>query len=109
MKSMTTFIDSPIKSGSMLYSQVHLTYRDIGATLTIVDPDGTCCRVRESFIRRSTEILRRYIPYEKDGERVVELESKTLDQEIQGYSGKYMISVYDFMYDLRSEVRGFPF
>ena len=65
-----------------------LTYRDIGATFTIVDPDGTRHNARESFIRRATTILSRYIQYEEDGEIIIELGSKTLTQEIQDHSGK---------------------
>lgn len=65
-----------------------LTYRDIGATFTIVDPDGTRRNARESFIRRATNILSRYIQHEEDGEAIIELGSKTLDQEIQDHSGK---------------------
>jgi len=64
-----------------------LTYRDIGSTITVIDPDGTQRTVPEGFLRRATSILRRYIQHEKDGEMVVRLQSKTLDQEIQNYSG----------------------
>ncbi len=64
-----------------------LTYRDIGATLEVVDPDGTRHTVTESFLRRATDI-RRYIVSEEDGEQVVELVSRTLDQEIRAFKGK---------------------
>ena len=63
------------------------TYRDIGATLTIINPDGTCRTVLESFIRRATSILSRYIREEEDGQIVIRLRSKTIDQEIQNHSG----------------------
>ena len=63
------------------------TYRDIGTTLTIINPDGTCLTVLESFIRRATSILSRYIQEEEDGQTVIRLRSKTLDQEIRDHSG----------------------
>ena len=64
-----------------------LTYRDIGATIEVVDPDGTRHFVTESFLRRATDILSRYIVSEKDGEQVVHI-SRTLDQEIKAFTGK---------------------
>ena len=65
-----------------------LTYRDIGATIEVVDPDGTRRSVTESFLRRTTDILSRYIISEKDGEQVVQLASRTLDQEIRAFTSK---------------------
>ena len=65
-----------------------LIYRDIGATIEIVDPDGTRHSVTESFLRRATDILSRYIVSEEDGEQVVQLISRTLDQEIKAFTGK---------------------
>ena len=65
-----------------------LTYRDIGATLEVVNPDGTRHTATESFLRRATDILSRYIVSEEDGEQVVQLVSRTLDQEIRAFTGK---------------------
>ena len=59
-----------------------LTYRDIGATLVVVDPDGTRHTVTESFLRRTTDILRRHVACDDDGERVIHLLSRTLNQEL---------------------------
>lgn len=68
-----------------------LTYRDIGSTIKIIDPDGTEHTARESFIRRTTNILTRYIiQHDEDGENIIKLRSKTLDQEIQAHSGDTM-------------------
>ena len=63
-----------------------LTYRDIGATIEVVDPDGTRHSVTESFLRRATDIP--IIISEEDGEQVVQLISRTLDQEIKTFMGK---------------------
>ena len=65
-----------------------LIYRDIGATIEVVDPDGTHHSVTESFLRRATDILSRYIVSEEDREQVVRLVSRTLDQEIKAFTGK---------------------
>ena len=65
-----------------------LTYRDIGATLEVVDPDGTRHTATESFLRRATDILSRYIVSEEDGEQVIRLVSRTLNQEIRAFTGK---------------------
>ncbi len=59
-----------------------LTYRDIGATMVVVDPDGTRHTVTESFLRRATDILGRHVACDEDDERVVHLLSRTLNQEI---------------------------
>ena len=63
-----------------------LTYRDIGATIEVVDPDGTRHSVTESFLRRATDIP--IIISEEDGEQAVQLISRTLDQEIKAFMGK---------------------
>lgn len=65
-----------------------LTYRDIGATIAVVDPGGTRHWAAESFLRRATDILSRHIVSEEDGERVLHLLSRTLDEEIRSFSGK---------------------
>ena len=65
-----------------------LIYRNIGVTIEVVDPDGTRHSVTESFLRRATDILSRYIVSEEDGEQVVQLISRTLDQEIKAFTGK---------------------
>ncbi len=57
-----------------------LTYRDIGATVAVVDPDGTRHTVTESFLRRATNIP--VVCTEEDGEQVIRLISRSLDQEI---------------------------
>ena len=63
-----------------------LVYRDIGATIEVVDPDGTRHTVTESFLRRATNIS--IILSEEDGERVIRLISRTLEEEIQAHTGK---------------------
>ena len=65
-----------------------LTYRDIGATIMVVDPNGTRHTVTESFLRRATDILNRYIASDEDGERTVHLMSRTLDEEIRASAGR---------------------
>ena len=60
-----------------------LTYRDIGATVEVINPDGKRHTVKESFLRRATDILNCYIAYEEEGEWVIQLKSRTLDQEIR--------------------------
>ena len=57
-----------------------LTYRDIGATVAVVDPDGTRHTVTESFLRRATNIP--VVCTEEDGEQVIRLISRSLDREI---------------------------
>ena len=64
-----------------------LTYRDVGATVVVVDPDGTRHTVSESLLRRATDILNRHIAIDEDGERVVQLLSRTLDEEITAAPG----------------------
>ena len=63
-----------------------LTYRDIGATIEVVDPDGTRHSVRESFLRRATDIP--IIISEENGGQVIQLISRTLDQELKAFTGK---------------------
>ena len=63
-----------------------LAYRDIGATIDVVDPNGTRHTVTESFLRRATDIP--LICTEEDGKQVVRLFSRTLDQEIRAFTGK---------------------
>lgn len=65
-----------------------LTYRDIGATITVVDSNGTRHSATESFLRRATDILSRHIASEEDRERVIHLMSRTLNEEIRSFSGK---------------------
>ena len=48
-----------------------LVYRDIGATIEVEDPNGTRRTVRESFLRRATDIPLIYS--DEDGERVLRL------------------------------------
>ena len=64
-----------------------LVYRDIGATLEVVDPNGTRHTVTESFLRRATSILGRYIEYDESWGRVVYLTARSLKQEIEAYTG----------------------
>ena len=64
-----------------------LTYRDIGAAIVVVEPNGTRKTVQESFLRRATDILNRYISSDEDGERVIRLISRSLDEEISASSG----------------------
>ena len=67
--------------------QSALTYREIGATFAVVDPDGTRHTVSESFLRRATDILQRHIANDEDGERIVQLMARTLDEEIRAFPG----------------------
>ena len=69
--------------------QSALTYRDIGATVVVVDPNGTRHTVRESFLRRATDILQRHIAYDEEGERVVQLMARTLSDEIRAFPGRH--------------------
>ena len=64
-----------------------LTYRDIGAAIVVVDPNGTRHTVSESFLRRATDILQRHIANDEDGERVIQLMARTLDEEIRALPG----------------------
>lgn len=65
------------------------TYRDIGATVTVVNPDRTRIPgVREGFLRHATDLLSRHIVSEEDGERVIHLMSRSLKDEIRAFSGK---------------------
>ena len=64
-----------------------LTYRDIGASFRVVDPNGDCHLVSESFLRRATDILSRHIPSEEEGERTIQLMSRTLKEEIRTFPG----------------------
>ncbi len=63
-----------------------LTYRDIGATVVVVDPDGRRHTVRELFLRRATNVP--LVFTEEDGTRVIRLLSRTLDEEIRRSSVK---------------------
>ena len=60
-----------------------LTYRGIGATVRVVDPNGDSHVVTESFLGRATDILSRYIASDVDGERTISLMSRTLKEEIR--------------------------
>ena len=64
-----------------------LTYRDIGATVTVVDSDGTRHSATESFLRRATAIPI-LIELDEDGEQVIRLIARTLDEAIRDFSGK---------------------
>ena len=65
-----------------------LTYRDIGASVVVVDPNGTRHTVSESFLRRSTDILSRHVATDEGGERVVQLMSRSLDEEVRASPDK---------------------
>ena len=65
-----------------------LTYRDIGATVRVVDPNGESALATESFLRRATDILSRYIVSDEDGERTIHLKSRTLKGEIRMFPGR---------------------
>ena len=65
-----------------------LTYRDIGATIRVVDPNGDSARVTESFLRRATDILNRCIAREEEGEWTICLQSRTLKEEIRMFPGR---------------------
>ena len=82
-----------------------LIYRDIGATIEVVDPNGTRHSVTESFLRRTTDIP--IIVSEEDGEQVVQLVSRTLDQEIRAFTGKP--SVQKMTWYVRSPIGGEDF
>ena len=63
-----------------------LVYRDIGATVEVEDPNGTRRTVRESFLRRATDIPPIYS--DENGEPVIRLVSRTLKEEIMACTGK---------------------
>ena len=65
-----------------------LTYRDIGATVRVVDPNGESHVVSESFLRRATDILSRHIPSDEDGEWTIRLMSRTLKEECRVFPGR---------------------
>ena len=66
-----------------------LAYREIGETIQIVDPNGTRHTATESFLRRATNILNRYISCDDDdGQRTVTLLSRTLKEEIRAFTGE---------------------
>ena len=65
-----------------------LTYRDIGATFRVVDPNGDSHTVSESFLRRATDILSRHIPSDEEGEWTIRLMSHTLKEEIRAFPGR---------------------
>ncbi len=60
-----------------------LAYRDIGATIEVVDPNGDRRTVQESFLRRTTDVLDRFVEEYEDGARVVRLLRCGLDEEIR--------------------------
>ena len=62
-----------------------LTYRDIGASVCVVDPDGTRHTVTESFLRRATDIP--VVCEEEDGQLVIRLTSRSLNDEIVEATG----------------------
>ena len=64
-----------------------LTYRDIGAAVRVVDPNGDSHVVTESFLRRATDILSRHILSAEDGEWTIRLMSRTLKEEIRVFPG----------------------
>ena len=64
-----------------------LTYRDIGATVRVVDPNGESHVVSESFLRRATDILSRHIPSDESGEWTIRLMSRTLKEECRVFPG----------------------
>ena len=61
-----------------------LTYRDIGSTVVVVDPDGKRHTVTESFLRRATDVP--LVFAEENGSRVIYLPSRTLDEKIRASS-----------------------
>ena len=64
-----------------------LTYRDIGATVEVVNPDGKRHTVTESFLRRATDISLVYS--EEDGARVIRMPpGRTLDEAIWACSSR---------------------
>ena len=65
-----------------------LTYRDIGATVRVVDPNGDSALVTESFLHRATDILSRHIASDEDGEWTVRLMSRTLEEEVRRFPGR---------------------
>ena len=68
-----------------------LTYRDIGATVRVVDPNGDSHVVSGSFLRRATDILSRHIPSDEDGEWTIRLMSHALKEEIRAFPGRQEI------------------
>ena len=75
----------PHKRWVMALLAAAFQYRDIGSTITVVDPDGSARPVRESYLRRTTDLLNRYIAHYEDGEPVIRLTAKSLDDEVRSY------------------------
>ena len=78
--------DQPHKRWVEALLKSALAYRDIGAKIVVVDPDGSETPVSESFLRRSTDILRTHVVHDRDGEWTVELKRRPLDAEIDRFS-----------------------
>lgn len=66
-----------------------LVYRDIGATIDVVDPDSRRWTTTESFLRRETDLLDRHVVCDEDGERVIHLTSRSLNEAIRDSSSDW--------------------
>ena len=64
-----------------------LTYRDIGPSVDVIDPDGTRHTVSKSFLHRSSDILSRHIESDEGYGPVVQLLSRSLKEEIKAFTG----------------------
>ena len=64
-----------------------LTYRDIGPSVEVIDPDGTRHTVSESFLHRSSDILSRHIASDEGYGPVVQLLARPLKEEIRAFAG----------------------
>ena len=65
-----------------------LTFRDIGSTILVIDPDGTKRPVLEAFLRRTTNVLDTQVVEEENGETVVKLKKRTIREEVNHNSQK---------------------
>ncbi len=64
-----------------------LAYRDIGASIEVIDPDGSSHTVTESFLRRNTTLLQQHITQEGDSGPVIYLQGRTLKHELAASGG----------------------
>ena len=64
-----------------------LAYREIGASIEVIDSDGSSHTVLESFLRRTTTLLQQHITQEGDSGPFISLQGRTLEQEIRANGG----------------------
>ena len=64
-----------------------LTYRDVGPSVDVIDPDGTRHTVSKSFLHRSSDILSCHIESDEGSGPVIQLLSRPLKEEIKAFTG----------------------